>query len=326
MFGMGTCALVSALLSIHSPGPAGIGVLGDSYSDEYRFYPPDRSTARNWVELLAEARGLDFGPYAESGRAEPRNQGFAYNWARSDAETGDLLATGQHTGLAAQVAQGEVGTVIVFAGGNDFIHALQAPDPLAALDRAFPAAVANYRVATATILDAGPRVHLLLLTLPDIVELPEFAVPLRNGRLPAEVAAAYRAAVHRFNAEIRALAASSDRAALLDLERVERLSLRIGPDRVFLAGRVVDRTHPSNEPGHLFLADSRHMGTFGQAVLAKLIVDTLDARFGAGIEPLGFRETFDLGDRLAPNPAPGPVATPPSGAGRPALAIAGGLP
>ena len=34
----------------------GIGVLGDSYSDEYRFYPPDRSTARNWVEILTETR------------------------------------------------------------------------------------------------------------------------------------------------------------------------------------------------------------------------------------------------------------------------------
>ena len=30
-----------------------VGVLGDSYSDEYRFYPPDRSTSQNWVEILA---------------------------------------------------------------------------------------------------------------------------------------------------------------------------------------------------------------------------------------------------------------------------------
>ena len=43
--------------------PAGIGVLGDSYSDEYQFYPPDRSTARNWVEILATTRGLDFGRF-----------------------------------------------------------------------------------------------------------------------------------------------------------------------------------------------------------------------------------------------------------------------
>src|SRR4051812_49132337 len=79
-----------------SAGPlGGIGVLGDSYSDEYQFYPPDRSMARNWVEILAATRGLDFGPFAAVSRGEPRNQGYAFNWARSDATTDDLIATGQ---------------------------------------------------------------------------------------------------------------------------------------------------------------------------------------------------------------------------------------
>src|SRR5436189_6373933 len=91
------------------PGlPGGIGVIGDSYSDEYEFYPPDRSTARNWVEILAATRGMDFGPYSRASRGEPRNMGFAYNWARSCATTDDVIATGQHTGLAAQMAWGEV--------------------------------------------------------------------------------------------------------------------------------------------------------------------------------------------------------------------------
>ena len=38
-----------------------IGILGDSISDEYRFYAPDRVTARNWVEILAATRGVFFG-------------------------------------------------------------------------------------------------------------------------------------------------------------------------------------------------------------------------------------------------------------------------
>src|SRR3954467_5173300 len=66
-------------------GVPSIGVLGDSYSDEYQFYPPDRSTAQNWVEILARARGLNFGRYSAYSRGEPRNQGFEFNWARSDA-------------------------------------------------------------------------------------------------------------------------------------------------------------------------------------------------------------------------------------------------
>src|SRR6476619_6148359 len=108
-------ALLIALLTPLAPARAGwrggIGVLGDSYSDEYEFYPPDRSTARNWVEILATTRGVDFGRFSAASRGEPRNRGYAYNGARSDATTDDLIATGQHTGLAAQVARGEVGLV-----------------------------------------------------------------------------------------------------------------------------------------------------------------------------------------------------------------------
>src|SRR3954467_2966304 len=105
-------ALLIALLTPLAPARAGwrggIGVLGDSYSDEYQFYPPDRTTARNWVEILSELRGLDFGPFSTSSRGEPRNQGFAYNWARSDATSDDMIAGGQLAGLSSQVAEGKV--------------------------------------------------------------------------------------------------------------------------------------------------------------------------------------------------------------------------
>src|SRR4051794_25646180 len=166
--------LVGLMLSLAFVSPAlgewhgGIGVLGDSYSDEYQFYPPDRSTARNWVEILAETRGLNFGRFSAEGRGEPRNGGYEYNWARSDATTETLISAGQHTGLAAQVARGEVDLVIVFIGGNDFINALHAPDPACALGKVLPRALANFRDAVETIRGANPRVRLLLATVPDI--------------------------------------------------------------------------------------------------------------------------------------------------------------
>ena len=50
----------------------GVGVLGDSYTDEYQFYAPDRSTADNYVEQLAEDRHLDFGRFTNSSRTAPR--------------------------------------------------------------------------------------------------------------------------------------------------------------------------------------------------------------------------------------------------------------
>src|SRR3954466_10179274 len=99
--------LLGAQAFTRAESPGGIGVLGDSYSDEYQFYPPDRTTARNWVEILSELRGLDFGPFSTTSRGEPRNQGFAYNWARSDATTDDMIAGGQLAGLSSQVAEGK---------------------------------------------------------------------------------------------------------------------------------------------------------------------------------------------------------------------------
>src|SRR5215831_19062114 len=175
-------ALLIALLTPLAPARAGwrggIGVLGDSYSDEYQFYPPHRSTARNWVEILATTRGLNFGRFSTASRGEPRDQGYEYNWARSDATTDDLIATGQHLGVAAQVARGEVGLVVVFIGGNDFINAMMTPDPVAAFREVGPRAEANLAQAVTTVLGAHPDVKLVVITVPDIRELPEFRDPL----------------------------------------------------------------------------------------------------------------------------------------------------
>lgn len=294
--------VVSLLLAWTAAAPAGapkitvgpIGVLGDSYSDEYRFYPPDRSVARNWVEILANTRGLDFGPSSEVGRGEPRNQGFAYNWARSDATTEDMISAGQHTGLAAQIARGEVRIACVFIGGNDFINALKAPDPLDALARALPVALKNHRTAIETLRAADPGVGLVLVTLPDIRNLPEFADPLREGRLSPEVADASTAAIRRFNAQVRSMAAGDPRAALIDLDVVTRMSDLLSREYVPVAGRKLDRRHAGNDLDHFFLADVRHAGTLGQGLMARLFIAALNAKFGAGIAPIEDREILDL--------------------------------
>jgi lysophospholipase L1-like esterase len=301
---MAAALLLAPIPAARAGTPGGIGVLGDSYSDEYQFYPPDRSTARNWVEILAATRGLDFGRFSDEGRGEPRNRGFAYNWARSDATSADLIAAGQHTGLAAQVARGEVRIVVIFVGGNDFINALRSPEPEAALAAALPRALANHRLAVATLLDAHPEARLILATLPDIRHLPEFAGPIAEGRLPRRVAAASTAAIGRFNAQVRALAAADPRIALADLDLATKAANLISTDYALVDGRWIDRRRPANDLEHLFLADVRHPGTLGQGLLARAFVDVLNAEFGAGIEPLGDAELVSFARSLAA-PAPG---------------------
>jgi len=301
-------ALALVPLTVAKAGPeslGGIGILGDSYSDEYQFYPPDRTTARNWVEILAATRGLDFGRFSAESRGEPRNQGYEFNWARSDATTYDMISAGQHTGLAYQVARGEVRLVCIFIGGNDFINALKAPVPLAALEEVLPQAMWNYRTAVETIRFADPRVRLVLATIPDIRNLPEFAAPLRDGRLPHAVADAFTAAIAQYNGQIRAIAGNDPQIALLDLDLAVKLGNLVSRDHVYLPGHKLDRLHPSNAIDHFFLADVRHPGTVGQGLLAQMFVATLNANFNAGIAPLHDYEIRRIAAAVAAAPTQG---------------------
>jgi hypothetical protein len=252
------------------------------------------SAARNWVEILAATGRFDFGPFSRSGRGEPRNQGYAYNWARSDATTDDMIAAGQHTGLAAQVARGEVRLAVVFVGGNDFIYALKSDDPAGRLREVLPRAVANHRLAVQTLLDADPQVRLVVATLPDIRNLPEFAVPIREGRLPPALADAYTAAIRQFNAHVRSLALKDPRVALVDLDLAVRAANLVSRDYALVGGRMLDRTRPGNDLGHFFLADVRHSGTLGQGLMARLLVEAVNAKFGAGVAPLSWQEVHDV--------------------------------
>jgi phospholipase/lecithinase/hemolysin len=291
-------------LSASAAPPPGMGVLGDSYSDEYRFYPPDRTSARNWVEILADLRRADFGPFSPSTRGEPRNQGYAYNWARSDATTVDLIRTGQHTGLAAQVARGEVKYVFICIGGNDFIAAMKAREPLKALEEALPRAIAHYRTAVKTILEAHDEARVVVATLPDIRHLPEFADPIESGAIPARIVDAFTAAMDEFNNEIRRQTNGCRRLALLDFDRTARVVNMLGCDTISIGGLKLDRRHPSNDPGHFFLADGRHPGTFGQGFMAQMIVDVLNTQFQAGIKPLSHEEVRSYAQSIAPGSPP----------------------
>lgn len=277
----------------------GIGVIGDSYSDEYEFYPPERSAARNWVEILAATRGLDFGPFSVEDRGEPRKAGYAYNWARSWATTDSMLADGQHTGLAEQVARGDVGLVCIFIGGNDFIEALHGPDPLAALPAAARRAARNLEVAVGTILAASPEVKLLLATVPDVLDLPEFAEPLASGSLPTSWGVAASKAIQRYNAAIRAMSGREGRVAVADLYLSTQLARFLSPSHVVVGGRRIARDACGSSIEHAFLADRRHVGTVIQGLLARVLVVSMNRAFGTGIRPPSDREILDFATRIA---------------------------
>ena len=306
---MSTRSLVAAVvLSSMGSLPAcagGVGVLGDSYSDEYRFYAPHREAARNWVEILHATRGVDFGPYQAESRDEPRNSGFAYNWARSGATSADMIASGQHSGLAEQVRRGEVGMAVVMVGGNDFIAALRASDPRSALEGLSGRVLANLRTAQEALLDASPGVRVAMATVADVRDLPEFRDLIRSGAIPPASAALAGSEIEALNVAIRRLASDParppdrGRVAVFDFAAINRVSRLISSRSVFVGGRRIDRERIGDAPDRLFLADARHLGTAGQGMIAKYLVECLNARFDAGIAPLGDREILSLAEAVA---------------------------
>ncbi len=279
--------------------PIRIGVLGDSYSDEYRFYPPDRSHAANWVQQLAANGRASFGAFTTKSRGAPRNQGYADDWALSAATSADLPA--QTTGLAAQAAAGKIDVATVLIGGDDFLDLLEsaALDPTtdasttAALPATAASVVANIETAVDAILAASPTVRVVVATLPPVSELPlvasaeasETALGLTG---PAALVAATDAAEVQVNAAIKAFVAA-DPARLAVADFAAAAAAFAAP--TYTLGRfTINATTPGDKPRDLFLADGVHPGTVGQAVLANTFVAAIDTSFGGTIKPLTTRQ------------------------------------
>src|SRR3954469_21090696 len=223
------------MLSASGASLGGVGVIGDSYADEFQFYAPDRSTSKNFVELLAEDRKFNFGEFTTINRDEPRNAGFAFDWARSGDTSSDLLAHGQHTGLAAQIASGDVKYAFVFVGGNDFRGVFTSADPLGTLQAIVPTALTNISTAVGTLLAANPHVKVVVATVPGVGILPEARFAVAAGYLPQALVDGVDAAAAALNEQIRIMADSNPRIAVAN---VDGLVHRIFSKNTFKLGGV----------------------------------------------------------------------------------------
>ena len=281
-----------------SPGIDGIGVLGDSYGDEYQFYAPDRSTAHNWVEQLAQDSNVSFGSFSAADPAGPHNAGFDFDWAVSGATSSDMLANRQVAGVAQQAASGRVDLVSIFIGGNDFrdvftVLGTQGPDAaVAALQAAVPTIATNIAIATGTVLSppvvgANPDVRVMLTTIPKLSYLPEVRKLVLAVPQIAQFVAGVDQAIGILNQQLYNIAATSDRIAVADYSGfIDSLFAA----KKFKVGNVeLNRTalsNPTNDPTCLVLADGLHPGTIGQGLLANLLVDTANDAFGMHLQEL----------------------------------------
>lgn len=291
-------ALGLPVLAGAGDGRVGVGVIGDSYSDEYRFYPPDRSRARNWVEILAELRGLDFGPYRAGSLEDPAQAGYAYNWARSAATSADMLALGQHTGLAAQAARGDVDLAFVFIGGNDFINAVLSDQPGAAVEQAAAHAIANLDEAVRTLLAARGDLKVILVTVPDIFLIPELSEAANSGRVSAGVRASALAGLQAFNRHMLEWPRRDSRVAVADLAAFTRLGEVVSPRFIPVGTYRVRRGEAGLAIDVAFLQDRRHAGTLVQGAMAQFLLATMSRHLGIEVRPLDGAEISAYAERL----------------------------
>src|SRR3954470_20354200 len=229
----------------------GIGVIGDSLADEYQFYPPDRSTARNFVEQLVGDRQLNFGPFDADAavRGEPRNAGYAFNWAKDGATTSDIIAQGQHTGLAAQVVAGDINYAWIFAGGNDVLNLAAAEDPAAAVAALGQTLLANGQTILTTLLAAKADMKIVIATVPRLGALPAVKQAVAGGAVPQSIVDSADAAIDQINAQLRQIAKTEKQVALADVAKL--LQQVTSKKRLKLAKVTLDRETPSDDPHSL---------------------------------------------------------------------------
>jgi phospholipase/lecithinase/hemolysin len=271
-----------------------VGAVGDSYTDEYRFYPPDRALARNWVEILAATRRVSFGPFTTHRRAEPRDQGFAFNWARSDSTSVQMVGN-QLPGLAVQAARGQVRYAWIFTGGNDFLYFLRdnaqtatnplAPPMLQQLSALEARVEADFTTAVHSLLASSPRVRVVVATLPDVAALPIVQEGLALFPQARPLVGAVGQEIQRYNTLIRQTAAVNPRIALADIAAQAGLLQSAGTSARF-GGTTINLTTPGDNYHDFFLADGIHLGTVGQGIIADAFISAVDSRFGAHIKPL----------------------------------------
>lgn len=297
--------LVAALLAVAAHPVAAqpldrLGAIGDSLTDEY----DDQNFggyARNWLELLAEERGVDLGPTAaQAGQpggtwGEPRRTGYQENFARSSADSSTAIAQGQHTGVAGGAARG-VDHVVVFIGNNDFRPTFPPGDngfpynaiyngawSPAQIEAHLDQILDNLRTILAPLQAAGQR--LVVASAFDFGATPSVRLVFTDATKRERVSAV----VASLAARVRALAAEKQ-VAFVDLFALGRamFGTNLAPRATLAVGNVaiqLDATSTTSGDTDAFVEDGVHPHTVVQGIIANAFVTALDRAYGSCISP-----------------------------------------
>lgn len=280
--------------------PIRIGIMSDSSTDEYRAdnnragSTVYAATTLNWLELLVRYRNFDAGVWGT--RPSPRRTGYAYNWALSGAVAQSLIADGQHTGLAGQIAGGGFSLVYFQIGNNDVayynnldgIKIYNGQLSASQINTKISVFRENIRLALDTILASDPQILVLLGNIGDPSSAPhyqlQFPDPIRRNEVSKVVAS--------MNTEINSLIATRPRVRLFDQQQ---FALAIF-NRVDAAGNIkianesISLVMTGDEPHHAILADTIHGGTVFEGIFANEVLFHINQMLHTTIAPFNDSE------------------------------------
>jgi len=277
-----------------------LGIMGDSASDEFRA-DDNRggsyaTTTYNWLELLVRNRGIDAGKWGT--RQSPRRTGYEYNWALSGDTASDIIAQGQHTGIAAQVTAGKINTVMLYVGANDFAiwngtYAAIYDGTLSSqgVQQKVQDILSNITTAIDTVQAAGPE-NMIVVNYGDRGISPDFITEFPDTTKRQRVTNAILAV----NSGIQNIVAARQHIALFDLYNLGTTMLsRVDANgNLIIGGEAISLIADGNEPHHVLLGDHEHAGTvMSGAILANnLFIDTYNRAFGGNLIPFSDQEAL----------------------------------
>lgn len=266
-----------------------LGAVGDSLSDEYS--DQGFGYAENWVELLAEVKGVNFGTTSNWG--EPRRDGYEYNWARAGATSETLLTAGQHTALAQQINDGLIDYAIAAIGQNDFAPGSAAYTGIYSgtwtptqTDAYASSVVANIDQAVQTLTATGGKV--LMSNIIDYGVAPLTQSLYTDPDLREQVTTVIQA----INDELSAIAEQYD-VPLVDLFGLTKDYLGSNHDPVAYVtiGGVQFVNSGAADPSHLFVDDGIHPHTVVQAMCGvNPFLEAVHLYYGEDVSSLAFTE------------------------------------
>jgi hypothetical protein len=278
-----------------------LGILGDSGADSFRGTDNRggsyAATTFGPTDLLARFRGFDVGTWGTY--AEPRRIDYAYNWARSAAETVDMATQGQVSGLVAQIeaASADDWYVYVRIGANDFAYYSTS---------FYQPVYAGTLTGSALASEITTRVNAVLDAADDLIAAGAKGVILRdvpgliNGSNTNETSIArVQAALETFNSSLAAGAASRDSAKVCLTVTAELQQMAVttnsGHAGIWFGNAFLNFDTTGDEPHNWLLSDAIHSGTVINAYEANaFVLWPLRRYFGLQVQPFSHSEMWSI--------------------------------